>query len=137
MNRYLYLIIFVFLLTGCIHMPGSVDQESSPTSTIASPTESIENSSPPTIEAIDLYTQELHDRIRGCIEFRDIYDFTVEGGLIDYKLGVQKIRECIDGVHEVQIPDENDRGGTRTSKRSLYQRRLGNILGWRFTLGRD
>lgn len=106
MNRYLYLIIFVFLLTGCIHMPGSVDQESSPTSTIASPTESIENSSPPTIEAIDLYTQELHDRIRGCIEFRDIYDFTVEGGLIDYKLGVQKIRECIDGVHGVQIPDE-------------------------------
>jgi hypothetical protein len=106
MKRYLYLIIFFFLLTGCISMPDSVDQESRPAPTIASPTESIEKSSPPNIEAIDLYTQELHDRIRSCIEFRNIYDFTEEGGLIDYKIGVQKIRECIDGVLEVHILDE-------------------------------
>jgi hypothetical protein len=93
-------------LTGCVIKSTSSNQEASPTPITATPRESVENRSLSTIEGIDLFTQKLHDRIRSCIEFRDIYDFTAVGELIDYKLGVQKIRECIEDVHEVQIPDE-------------------------------
>jgi hypothetical protein len=55
---------------------------------------------------VNQYTLELNDRIQSCIEFRDIYDFTAEGELIDYKLGLNKIRKCIDNVQAVQVPDE-------------------------------
>lgn len=106
MKEILFLPLFTLILASCGNTSPTTSQSINPlipTST-SHPTPIIITASQ--ADEMNLYTHELHDRIQSCIEFRDIYDFTAEGELIDYKLGINKMRECIDNVQEVQVPDQ-------------------------------
>ena len=104
MNKYLILSILVLFLTACGNLPTLSSQWNNPTPNIELPisTPEIKTSSP--VEEVDQYTQELHLRIRNCVDFRNDYDFTFEGEIIDHSLGTSKIRECIDLVLELNPP---------------------------------
>jgi hypothetical protein len=79
-------------------------QVSSPTplQEIATSVTEIKSLSPS--EEVDQYTRELHRNIRNCVDFRNNYDFTFEGEIIDHSLGTSKVRECIDLVLELNPP---------------------------------
>ena len=57
-------------------------------------------------QRVDKYTRALHNRIEGCIGFRDTFDFTFDDELIGHRVGTKKIRECIDFILDAKIPDQ-------------------------------
>lgn len=104
MNKYLFLSLLALFLSACGSLPTLSNQVSSPTPVqeITTPPPKTETPSP--VEELDQYTRELHRSIRNCVDFRNDYDFTFEGEIIDHSLGTSKVRECIDLVLELTPP---------------------------------
>jgi hypothetical protein len=103
-NKYLFLSLLALFLSACGSLPTLSNQVSSPTPVQETATSATEIKTPSPSEEVDQYTRELHRRIRNCVDFRNDYDFTFEGEIIDHSLGTSKVRECIDLVLELNPP---------------------------------
>lgn len=104
MKKYLFFSILALFISGCGRLQITSTPTISPTPFIESPTLTPGISILPTVVGVDQYTQDLHDRIKSCVVFRDVYDFTFEGELINPSLGTRKFRECLDFVHQLEMP---------------------------------
>jgi hypothetical protein len=103
-KKYQFLSLLALFLTACGSLPTLANQVGSPIPVIEIPTPPPEIKTPSPSEEVDQYTQELHLRIRSCVDFRNVYDFTFEGEIVDPSLGTSKVRECIDIVQELKPP---------------------------------
>ena len=105
-KRYLFISILALFLAGC----GSVSALSTQTADSTLENEELLLTEVGQItsinEEVDKYTVALHNRIEGCISFRDTFDFTFDDELIGHGVGTKKIRECIDFILDAEIPDQ-------------------------------
>ena len=86
-NRYLIISFLALFLAGC----GSVSALSTHTSDLTPDNEDLFPTTAGQItsinEEVEKYTRDLHNRIEGCIGFRDTFDFTFDDELIGHGVG--------------------------------------------------
>jgi hypothetical protein len=111
MNYHALIILLAVILVGCNTGIPSSNQNSNPsvpqtTLILGDATSKPELENLSLAAEIDSYTRDLHDRVRNCVEFRDVYDFSFEGDFINHSLGTRKVRECLDFLLELKPPGD-------------------------------
>ena len=106
MNKHHIILLFPLFLVGCGSLPSlsTPSENSTPDIDLSTPIPNIQTST--SNEEVDNFSQELHDRIEICIDFRNSFDFTFEDELIGHQVGTKKIRECIAYVLDTEPPEQ-------------------------------
>lgn len=108
MKKYLLLSLFALILASCGNNSESSNQITNTLIVTPTPQPTLRIVTSTSADEVSQYTQELYNRIRDCINFRDAFDFSYAGEFVNHKLGTNKVKECINFVLELETPAECD-----------------------------